>query len=179
MDIYTVFAMAMSLLGGLAIGVGCVMIYDARAGRAQSEANIAHWCGDILDQAAKHNALHSKVEQALAQRIRDLETFRVNHAHRLNECEDLIELLNQEDPFEFAQRKTQELGAGELTIYDRTDAIEERNAAAERDLVREMRAARSDVDRSRIEFGCEADADEALRSSSAQQTIEKRFLQGL
>ena len=100
MDIYTVFAMTMALLGGLAFGVGIVMALGARAAVTQMRDDTTAFCTRILDQIHEDAALRQKIEKALAERVRNLETFRVNHAHRLNTLEDLVDLLNSDGTVE-------------------------------------------------------------------------------
>lgn len=94
MDIYTVFAMVMILAGGAGLTVGVLAMLDARQQIGAMREASAQWCGNILDQATESTAIRQKIERALAERVRNLETYRVNHAHRLNQVEDLVDLLN-------------------------------------------------------------------------------------
>jgi len=96
MDSYTIFAIVMSVLGSVAMTLGVFMSLDAHNETVIARDTVKVWCAKILDEVAANERLRSKVEQALAQRIKDLETYRVNHAHRLNQTEDLIDLLNQD-----------------------------------------------------------------------------------
>ena len=100
MDMYSIFAMAMSLLGGAALTLALVIYLDARKSVSQNRHIMMHWCEAVLDQQDSNRLLRQKIEQALAERVRNLETFRVNHAHRLNTLEDLVDLLNSDGTVE-------------------------------------------------------------------------------
>ncbi len=47
-------------------------------------------------QLVSEQLLASKLRQAVAERVRNLETYRVHHANRLNELEDVVSLLNED-----------------------------------------------------------------------------------
>lgn len=185
MDIYSIFAMVMSLLSGLALTLALVIYLDARKSVSQNRHIMMHWCESVLTQQDSNRLLQQKIDRALAERVRNLETFRVNHAHRLNAAEDLIELLNcvadPDEAAEVGQRSHGEPGAGEMDIVD----------------VHESRAARSALDRAQIvdDYNEACSDDTLLRQwdsvtpanptdpnpldAEMQAIVERRFLQGL
>lgn len=92
MDAYTVFVITMvvtSLLGLL-----LAWFYLKHAWREVKQSHqVIERCINEFDA---NRALQGKIGAALADRIRILETYRVQHANRLNEQEDILSLLNEE-----------------------------------------------------------------------------------
>ena len=95
MDAYTVFALFMSLTGGTALTFAVLIYLDARRDMSAFNDNVRFWCGRLEQDRVASDLLRTKVEQALAERVRNLETYRVNHAQRLNQVEDLVESERQ------------------------------------------------------------------------------------
>jgi hypothetical protein len=120
MDMYTVFALTAVVLGMLAMLVGIVFSLDARRQVTLNRATMIAWCSRMLDDRAAVDKLNQRVSQTLAERVRNLEVFRVNHATRLNQAEDLIDLLNHsQDPLEDSRGAARsEPGAGTVTVED-------------------------------------------------------------
>ena len=184
MDMYTVFAMAMSLLGGLALTLALVIYLDARKSVSQNRHIMMHWCESVLTQQDSNRLLQQKIDHALAERVRNLETFRVNHAHRLNTLEDLVELLNcvadPDEAAEVGQRSHRELGAGEMDIVDVHESDIPRGSAARAWEVDDYNEACSDDTLLRQwDNVTPANPTDPNPLDVDMAIVERRFLQGL
>ena len=92
MDVYTLFAITMVVTAVLAMVLALFYLQHARR-----EVMLAmRAIGAMVDASTENDKLHNALRQALAERIRNLETYRVHHTNRLNEFEDILSLLNED-----------------------------------------------------------------------------------
>ena len=92
MDVYTLFAITMVVTAVLAMVLALFYLQYARR-----EVMLAMQAiGSMVDASTANDKLHNAMRQALAEKIRNLETYRVHHSNRLNEFEDLLSLLNED-----------------------------------------------------------------------------------
>jgi tetrahydromethanopterin S-methyltransferase subunit B len=92
MDVYTLFAITMVVTAVLAMVLALFYLQHARR-----EVMLAMQAiGSMVDASTANDKLHNAMRQALAERIRNLETYRVHHSNRLNEFEDLLSLFNED-----------------------------------------------------------------------------------
>ena len=92
MDVYTLFAITMVVTAVLAMVLALFYLQHARR-----EVRLAmRAIGAMVDASTENDKMHNALRQALAERIRNLETYRVHHANRLNEFEDILSLLNED-----------------------------------------------------------------------------------
>jgi hypothetical protein len=201
---YSIFAMAMSLLGGAALTLALVIYLDARKSVSQNRHIMMHWCESVLAQQDSNRLLQQKIEQELAQRIKNLETFRVNHAHRLNTLEDLVDLLNSDGTVEIDHYSEGQgwdrvkVNISDLSESEITAARPERSVGDAEVIVDVQSEVRSEWDRARVLEDFELDVpagDTLLRQwdnvtpanptdpnpldAEMQAIVERRFLQGL
>lgn len=96
MDMYTVFAITMVVIGFGALILATLTFTYSRQVIERERAIQAEWAGQVLNSCEHTRLLQGKIQTALADRIRSLEVYRTHHTERLNEHEDLIDLLNVE-----------------------------------------------------------------------------------
>ncbi len=92
MDVYTLFAITMVVTAVLAMVLALFYLQHARREVMLAMRAIS----SMVDASTANDKLHNAMRQALAERIRNLETYRVHHANRLNEFEDILSLLNED-----------------------------------------------------------------------------------
>jgi hypothetical protein len=92
MDMYTVFAITMVVTSAIGLVVTWIYLkhamHEVECGRSVVDR--------MFQESESERAVRAKIQQTLAERIRILETYRVQHANRLNEQEDILSLLNEE-----------------------------------------------------------------------------------
>ncbi len=92
MNAYDVFAVTMVVTAILGLLLAWFYLQSAR-----SQVQLAvKAVGRMVDQVQADQQLQAKLRQALAEKIRNLETYRVSHSNRLNEIEDVVSLLNED-----------------------------------------------------------------------------------
>jgi hypothetical protein len=94
MDFYTIFALTMVVTGTLALLVGIGYMQVANSEIKLSREFMQSYAQRSLDLIEAHGKLRAQVEKALANDIRNIQTRLHHHTSRLNELDDLTDLLN-------------------------------------------------------------------------------------
>jgi hypothetical protein len=94
MDFYTIFALTMVVTGTLALLVGIGYMQVANSEIKLSREFMQSYAQRSLDLIEAHGKLRAQVEKALANDIRNIQTRLHHHTGRLNELDDLTDLLN-------------------------------------------------------------------------------------
>jgi hypothetical protein len=94
MDFYTIFALTMVVTGALALLVGIGYMQVANSEIKLSREFMQSYAQRSLDLIEAHGKLRAQVEKALANDIRNIQTRLHHHTGRLNELDDLTDLLN-------------------------------------------------------------------------------------
>src|SRR5271165_3797121 len=120
MDMYTVFALTMVVIGFGALALGWLNLRYARTEIQAHRDFLKLWFDRVVEEWDTAKLTQGKIHTALADRIRSLEVYRAHHTERLNEQQDLIDLLNQD-----AERSSfAELSAEARTRIDRQHFVE-------------------------------------------------------
>lgn len=102
MDIETTFAILMIVVAVGATALAAAHFTIARNELKHHRAMLNAWLAQFTDEADRRQLVIGKVQTALGDRVRALETYRVHHTDRLNELDDMVELLNQVEEYEDA-----------------------------------------------------------------------------
>ena len=102
MDIETTFAILMIVVAVGATALAAAHFTIARNELKHHRAMLNAWLAQFTDEADRRQLVIGKVQTALGDRVRALETYRVHHTDRLNELDDMMELLNQVEEYEDA-----------------------------------------------------------------------------
>ena len=102
MDIETTFAILMIVVAVGATALAAAHFVIARNELKHHRAMLNAWLAQFTDEADRRQLVIGKVQTALGDRVRALETYRVHHTDRLNELDDMVELLNQVEEYEDA-----------------------------------------------------------------------------
>ena len=102
MDIETTFAILMIVVAVGATALAAAHFVIARNELKHHRAMLNAWLAQFTDEADRRQLVIGKVQTALGDRVRALETYRVHHTDRLNELDDMMELLNQVEEYEDA-----------------------------------------------------------------------------
>jgi hypothetical protein len=97
MDMITLFAILMITVAVGATAMACVHYIIARNEIKHSRELLSKWVANIIADTDRRQLLNGKMATALADRIRDLETYRVHHTDRINELEDMVDLMNTDE----------------------------------------------------------------------------------
>ena len=100
MDIETTFAILMIVVAVGATALAAAHFVIARNELKHHRAMLNAWLAQFTDEADRRQLVIGKVQTALGDRVRALETYRVHHTDRLNELDDMIDLLNTEVVFD-------------------------------------------------------------------------------
>lgn len=101
MDIETTFAILMIVVAVGATALAAAHFTIARNELKHHRAMLNAWLAQFTDEADRRQLVAGKVQTALGDRVRQLETYRVHHTDRLNELDDIVELLNQVEEYEY------------------------------------------------------------------------------
>ncbi len=96
MDIETTFAILMIVVAVGATALAAAHFTIARNELKHHRVMLNAWLAQFTDEADRRQLVAGKVQTALGDRVRALETYRVHHTDRLNELDDMIDLLNCE-----------------------------------------------------------------------------------
>ena len=102
MDIETTFAILMIVVAVGATALAAAHFTIARNELKHHRAMLNAWLAQFTDEADRRQLVIGKVQTALGDRVRARETYRVHHTDRLNELDDMMELLNQVEEYEDA-----------------------------------------------------------------------------
>lgn len=98
MDIETTFAILMIVVAVGATALAAAHFTIARNELKHHRVMLNAWLAQFTDEADRRQLVAGKVQTALGDRVRQLETYRVHHTDRLNELDDMVELLNDDSP---------------------------------------------------------------------------------
>ena len=98
MDIETTFAILMIVVAVGATALAAAHFTIARNELKAHRAMLNQWLASFTEEADRRQLVIGKVQTALGDRVRALETYRVHHTDRLNELDDMVELLNDDSP---------------------------------------------------------------------------------
>ena len=91
MDMYTVFALTMLVTGFGALALGLTSLHYARQEIKTHRQFIADYFKRACQEYQSDKLVKGKIQTAVMDRIRNLETYRTNHTQRLNDLEDIQE----------------------------------------------------------------------------------------
>jgi hypothetical protein len=111
---YTIFALTMVVTGTLALLVGIGYMQVANSEIKLSREFMQSYAQRSLDLIEAHGKLRAQVEKALANDIRNIQTRLHHHTGRLNELDDLTDLLNTDSAVERDGDDNIETGNGQV-----------------------------------------------------------------
>ena len=175
MDMYTLFAITMTVVAFGALLLAILNLHYARTEIRAHREFLRMWFDRVADEYDSHKLTQGRVQTALADRVRNLETYRRNHAERLNHLEDgraepqteadYVAMRNgdnittdpRDDHSTSLQRRTRALDCADLQI----DEYAPRTRMVDQDA--DILAAR----------------EREHHDAQTQAQVERRFLQGL
>src|ERR1017187_740333 len=119
MDMITLFAILMMTVAVGATAMACVHYIIARNEIKHMRVQLVAWMNEFSSAADRRQLLNGKMATAMAERVRALETYRVHQTDRINDLEDMVDMLNTEQ---------NEYASGE--VERESDWVEGRNERA-------------------------------------------------